>query len=154
MTSHYQARVEQPIVYSLQGLPSQVQAEQIADQFAEVSNLYEEINSGEISLNGISNEKPFPCMEPYFVHQKIKTMKNNTSTVPGDIPIRLIKLFGYELSFPLSDIFKRSCKYGEFPHVWKLETITPAPKTYPPQSPSELRKISGTYNFSKLFERI
>ena len=61
-------------------------------------------------------------------------------------------MFGYELSFPLSNIYKRGCKYGEYPHIW-IETITPAQKKYPPQSPSDLRKISGTFNFSKIFEK-
>ena len=80
-------------------------------------------------------------------------MKNNTVTISGDIPIRVIKMFGYEPSYPLSDIYKRSCKFGEYPDIWKLETVTPAPKKYPPQSPKELRKISGTYNFSKIYEK-
>ena len=88
-----------------------------------------------------------------FVHKKIKSMKNNTATISGDIPIRVVKMFGYELSYPLSDIYKRSCKFGEYPDIWKLETVTPAPKKYPPQSPKELRKISGTYNFSKIYEK-
>ena len=153
MTSHDQARAELPVVQSLQGLSRQVQAEQIADEFGKISNIYEELNSDEIPLHDIANEKPYPCMEPYFVHQKIKMMKNNTATVVGDIPIRVIKMFGYELSFPLSDIYKRSCKNGEYPHIWKLETITPAPKKYPPENPSDLRKISGTLNFSKIYEK-
>ena len=153
MTSHDQAKSQVPIVQSLQGLPSQVQAEKIADQFSQISNMYDELKTEDISLDGITNEKPFPCMEPYLIHKKIKSMKNNTATVPGDVPIKIIKMFGYELSFPLSDIFKRGCKHGEYPHVWKLETVTPAPKKYPPQDPTELRKISGTLNFSKIYEK-
>ena len=110
MTSHDQARSELPAVQSLQGLSSQVQAEKIADQFGHISNLYDELKSDDISIDQITNEKPYPCMEPYFVHQKIKSMKNNTATVMGDIPIKVIKMFGYELSFPLSNIYKRGCK--------------------------------------------
>ena len=37
--------------------------------------------------------------------------------------------------------------------LWKIETVTPAPKVYPPQSPNDLRKISGTLNFSKIYEK-
>ena len=36
-------------------------------------------------------------MEPYHVHQKIKKMKSNSATVVGDIPNKVIKMFGYEL---------------------------------------------------------
>ena len=80
-------------------------------------------------------------------------MKNNTATVNGDIPINVIKMFSHELSFPLSDIYKRCCKSGEYPNIWKLEIVTPAPKKYPPETPKDLRKISGTLNFSKIFEK-
>ena len=31
--------------------------------------------------------------------------------------------------------------------------VTPIPKQFPPEEPKHLRKISGTYNFSKLFEK-
>ena len=78
---------------------------------------------------------PYPCMEPFFVHQK---MKSNSATVFGDIPIKVIKRFGYEISFPLSDIFKRCCNAGEYPDIWKMEIVTPAPKKYPPQTPNDL----------------
>ena len=92
-------------------------------------------------------------MEPYMVHQKIKKMKGNSATVMGDIPIKVIKAFGYELSFPLSNIYKRSVRSGEYPNIWKMEVVTPGPKVYPPQTPKDLRKISGTLNFSKIFEK-
>ena len=72
-------------------------------------------------------------MDPYFVRQTLKKMKNNTATLQGDVPIKVIKLFGYELSVPLSNIYKRCCKFGEYPDIWKLETVTPAPKQHPPK---------------------
>ena len=34
-----------------------------------------------------------------------------------------------------------------------MEIVTPAPKVYPPQTSKDLRKIAGTFNFSKLFEQ-
>ena len=34
-----------------------------------------------------------------------------------------------------------------------METVTPVPKKFPPQTPNDLRKISGTLNFSKIFEK-
>ena len=153
MSSHDQAKSEAPEVMSFLGVSDHSQAEQIADQFSEISNLYEPLRSDDIKLEGITNGKPCPLMEPYQVHQKIKKMKSNSATVIGDIPIKVIKLFGYELSFPLSNIYKRGAKYGEYPDVWKMEIVTPAPKVYPPQTPKDLRKISGTLNFSKIYEK-
>ena len=80
-------------------------------------------------------------------------MRNNTATLKDDVPIKVIKMFSYEFSFPLSSIYKRCCRFGEYPNLWKFETITPAPKKFPPQTPEDLRKISGTLNFSKIFEK-
>ena len=69
-----------------------------------------------------------------------KKMKNWESTAKGNIPTRIIKLFAYELSFPLSDIFNRCCHAGEYPNIWKLETVTPISKQYPTEVPKHLRK--------------
>ena len=80
-------------------------------------------------------------------------MKNNSTNMKGDIPVKVIKKFAYELSFALSNIFTRCCNAGEYPDIWKLETVTRVPKKYPAEAPNNLRKISGTLNFSKLFEK-
>ena len=50
----------------------------------------------------------------------------------------------------------RLCNFGTFKenlHIYKLEIVTPVPKCYPPQSTNDLRKIAGTKNFSKIFEK-
>ena len=75
MSSHNQAQSEMPTVQSFLGIPDQIQGEKIADQFGEISHLYEPLKTEDISLEEITNNKP--CMEPFFVHQKIKKMKSN-----------------------------------------------------------------------------
>ena len=82
------------------------------------------------------------------------SIKKKTSTVVGDIPMKVIKFCAEELSFPLSDVYSRALGHGEYPNIYKLEIVTPAPKIYPPQTAKDLRKISGTPNFSKIFEKI
>ena len=62
-------------------------------------------------------------------------------------------MFAHELSVPLSNIYTRCCISGEYPENWKVEIITPVPKQYPPEMPNQLRKISGTMWFSKIFEK-
>ena len=81
-------------------------------------------------------------------------MKSKTSTVIDDIPWKIVKKFAFYLSFPLEDVFNRSVTHGEYANIWKLEIVTPAPKVYPPANEDELRKISCTKNFSKIFENI
>ena len=152
MSSHNVDNSEDPEVLSIKDLPNQIQAETMADEFSAISNLYQPLNEDDITIES-SNKAPIPLMTPYFVHQKIKKMKNNSATMKGDIPVKVIKKFAYELSFPLSNIFTRCCNAGEYPDIWKLETVTPVPKKYPAEAPNNLRKISGTLNFSKLFEK-
>ena len=38
--------------------------------------------------------------------------------------------------------------------LWKYEYVTPVPKVFPPETTDDLRKISGTKNFSKFFEAL
>ena len=153
MSSHDAAKSDEPVVQSINSLPNQIQAEMIADEFSAISNMYDKLNKDDISEKANDNNLPIPNMTPYFVHQQIKKLKNGKSTLKGDIPTKVVKLFGYELSFPLSNIFNRCCKAGEYPNIWKLEMITPIPKQYPTEAPKHLRKISGTLIFSKLFEK-
>ena len=139
-------------VQSLSNLAAGTQAEKIADSFAFISNEYEPLKSEEIDVNQATNRKPFPWITPDQIHQKIKKMKSKTSTVINDIPWKIIKEYGFYLSYPLEDIFNRSVQHGEYANIWKLEIVTPAPKVYPPASEDQLRKISCTKNFSKFFE--
>ena len=81
-------------------------------------------------------------------------MKSKTSTVIGDIPWKVIKEYSSYLSYPLENIYNRSVIHGEYADIWKLEIVSPVPKVYPPASEEELRKISCTLNFSKIFESI
>ena len=81
-------------------------------------------------------------------------MKTKASTIPNDIPMKIIKEFGVELSFPLADIINRGISFGEYPDIFKTEIVTPVPKEKPTPSPNELRKISGLKNLSKIIETI
>ena len=65
-----------------------------------------------------------------------------------------MKKFAFYLSYPLEDIFNRSITNGEYPDIWKLEIVTPTPKVFPPACEDQLRKLSCTTNFSKIFESI
>ena len=43
---------------------------------------------------------------------------------------------------------------GEYPEIYKFEVSTPVPKTYPTQKVSQLRNISGLFNFNKVIEKL
>ena len=79
-------------------------------------------------------------------------MKKTKSTFPGDLPFKLRKEIAPEVSTPLEDIFKASTMSGQYPSLWKQEIVTPVPKVNSPQTVKDLRKITGTSEYSKLFE--
>ena len=62
-------------VQELMGLPSSVQAEIIADQFAAISNEYEPLKADDINIPNMADSKPAPLFEPYQIYEKIKKMK-------------------------------------------------------------------------------
>ena len=82
---------------------------------------------------------------------KITETKKKTSTIKGVIPI--FKYCAEEFSFSLTDIYTRAVMFGEYPNLYKQEIVTPVPKVHPPQTTKDLRKIAGTPNFSKIFEK-
>ena len=154
MSCNDQTKLNEVNVTSLINVPSDIQAEKIADSFASISNEYEPLKNEDIDINQATNRKPMLWITPDRINQKIQKMKTKTSTVINDIPWKIVKRFSFYLSFPLEDIFNRSITHGEYADIWKLEIVTPVPKVYPPSCEDELRKISCTNIFSRIFENI
>ena len=80
-------------------------------------------------------------------------MNHKAAAVEGDLPIRLIKEFKEELSLPLSHLINSCMAAGVYPNLWKVEIVTPVPKVFPPEKLTDLRKISGLLNFSKITDK-
>ena len=96
-----------------------------------------------------------PCrklFEPEKIKNIITGMNKKAATVKDDIPMKLINVFSEEISFPLAHVINSTLK-GHYPNLWKHEIITPVPKVYPPEKMTDLRKISGLLNFSKIAEK-
>ena len=58
----------------------------------------------------------------------------------------------FSKSWPLTTLFNNCLTQARYPDVWKQEWVTPAPKVTYPKDISDLRKISCTSDYSKLFE--
>ena len=139
-------------IEELENKTDEEQAEIIADFYAKISNEYEPINDVSIPEKSYETNEPCPKFEEYLVYKRIMKMNTRKSTVRGDIPMKIIKEFGVELSTPLNHIFEFSMQNGQYPNLWKFQTITPAPKVYPPCRVKQLRPISGLLNFAKIYE--
>ena len=141
-------------VQDLVEFPNQEQAEMIADQYAKISNQYKPLKSEDLDCSNMTDSKPLPLFDPYQVYLKIKKMKKKSSTILNDVPWKVIYEYSVELSEPLCHIFNSAILDGIWPNSWKREVVTPVPKVFPPKKASDLRKISGTKNFSKILEAL
>ena len=140
-------------VEELFDLDNEAQAEKIADRFEKISNRYEALENDDVKLPNIP-----PASTPNFTVKNVKSailsLKTKTSTVPGDIPAKVLKATAGLIAVPLAHIINSSLIRGEYPDVWKKETVTPVPKVFPPSDCSQLRKISVFLNLSKVAEKL
>jgi ACT domain-containing protein len=105
MSSHSQELNEETVVQDMIGLTDEIQVERIANQLSEVLNAYSPLKDEDTDILYIIDDRPLPDINPYTVYLKIMSIKKKTSTVLGDIPMKVIKFCAEELSFPLSDIY-------------------------------------------------
>ena len=54
----------------------------------------------------------------------------------------------------IADVINSGIRLGQWPDIYKMETITPAPKCYPPKELDNLRPISNFFNYRKIGEKI
>ncbi len=73
------------------------------------------------------------------------------SSISGDLPVRVLREFAYELSVPPTDILNTSFEQAKVPEQWKCAEVAPIPKTNPPTI-AELRPIALTSCFAKIAE--
>ena len=96
-------------------------------------------------------ERP-PQLDEQSVYEKIKKLKNTRSIFHIDLPNKLIKEFAAELADPLENI-KNSCLEEQYyPKLWKYEIVSTHPKVTHPKLINDLRNISSTSDFSKVFD--
>ena len=140
------------MIEELSGLPDQSQADKIAEYYAKVSNEYKPLSDDDISPDLYRTDQNPPHIEPYQMYQKIQKMSTRKANIKGDIPMKIIKEFSVELAEPLAHILSYAISSGQYPDLYKFETITPVPKCYPPEEISQLRKISGLKSLAKVFD--
>ena len=132
-------------------------AEIIADHFAAISQHYDPISIDNFQPNikealSQPNLSVVPQLEEYQVFKKVCKAKKPNSTVPGDLPKKIVQEFSCELTSPVTVIYKSILKTFQYPRQWVIEYQLPLPKSYPPSSEDELRNITKTSFSSKVFE--
>ena len=153
ITSHDQHKNDQPSVGEISHLSDQKLVELIADQFAKIQNEYQPLENDDVSVPPFS-ESDVPKFTPAQVWFTLIKINTNKSTVSGDFPAKLIKLFAAYIAEPFTDILNTSVGRGEYPKIYKFEISTPVPKSFPTDNLTQLRNISGLLNFDKLMEKL
>ena len=132
-------------------------AELIAEHFSQISQQYAPLNIANLPPNVQAHLRKHdvpPKLSTYDVYCKIVKAKKPNSSVPGDLPRKLVKCFAGNLSIPVTAVYNRITESSVYPCQWKIEQQIPLAKVTPPASEDELRNISKTIFFSKVYESI
>ena len=140
------------VVECLEGLSNNQGAQLIAEHFASVSNQYLPLDNKQLPCY-LPAEAPQQLSE-YQIYERIIKQKKTKTSLPIDIPYKLKKEFAPEIATPVADTVNECLMQQVFPDIWKNEWVTPAPKIANPKILSDLRKISCTSDYAKLFEGI
>ena len=141
------------IIQEINNLSNDEQTEKIADYFSSIPNEYEALENEDIIVPPYK-EDDIPQFHPSQVWIELTKVKTNKTTVPGDLPAKLIKKIAVYLAEPLTDIVNSGIKRGEYPAIYKNEICTPVPKVHPPEKVSQMRNISGLFTSDKIMEKL
>ena len=125
----------------------------IAKMSNKISQEYTEVKEDNIAMPEIP-----PGTTPRFTPLQIKyyldKVKTNKSTLPGDIPAKIVKTSSKVLCVPMAHMINHSIESGAWPDSYKHELITPIAKTIPVERLDQLRPISNLPICDKILEAV
>ena len=144
---------EKPKSFNVRDLRPGVEDNDIADEvaayFNRISNEFKPLESHQIPM---TYHRDLPPLSVEEVEKMLKSSKKAKSRVGGDIFPCLINDCAASLAIPLSDIYNTIIDTYIWPVAWKKEYVSTIPKKGLPEDLSDLRNISCTMFFSKVFE--
>ena len=133
--------------------------ERIAQHFANISQEFLTLNYNLLpadvreKLDKPVSDSELPELPDHDVYLKIRKSKKPKSSVPGDVPRKIVQEFGPELATPVGKIFRNIVKTGHWPKPWRVEYGTPLKKVPHPVTEDQVRIISLTSYLSKVMEQ-
>ena len=124
-------------------------AEKLAEHFNKISSEFKGLSPDDIPL---APSRGLPLLARAEVAKRLREIKKPKSMVKGDIFHTLLARTANCLSAPLTHIYNKITRTGEWPSGWKMEYVTPIPKKTAPETENDLRNISCTMMISKIYE--
>ena len=145
---------EKPKTFNLRDLrPGKSEAEVATEAAAFFNRISSEFSPLEPRDIPSTYHRDLPLLSPAAVQVMLNKAKKTGSMVQGDIFPKLINRCSGVLAWPLSAIFNCILATYRWPIHWKKEYVTIIPKKSTPKELSDLRNISCTLFFSKVFEQ-
>ena len=144
---------EKPKAFDVRDLRPGVDDQSVADEVAAFFNKIScEFSPLEPSQIPMTYHCDLPLLSESDVADMLRAAKKTKSKVCGDIFPSLINDCSDCLSVPLSNIYNSIISTYKWPDIWKREYVSTIPKKNIPSSFADLRNISCTLFFSKVFE--
>ena len=147
----YDTQKEELHVGEISHLTDQEQVEAIANHFNATSQEYKQVETEDIELPEIPPES-IPQFTASHIKGIMDKIKTNKSTIPGDIPARIVKESSAILCIPMVHMINHSINTASWPDQYKEELITPIGKQLPVEFLEQLRPISNLPICNKIQE--
>ena len=131
------------------GVPDKELADEVAQYFNRISDEFSPLDPFDIPR---TYDRQLPLLTSAEVEKRLGECKKPASMVDGDIFPRLVAPCSRVLAIPLTDIFNTITITMVWPMAWKCKIVTVIPKKNIPDSFADLRNISCTRLFSKVYE--
>ena len=103
ITSFDQQTSDEIEVEEIKDLPTDEQAELIADRFSAVSQEYDKLKSEDIQILPFTSDQ-IPQFSETQVKDVLSNLDTSKSNVNGDIPAKVLKACAVELAKPVTDL--------------------------------------------------
>ena len=116
--------------------------EKIAEHFSKISQQFSPLNTNLLPENVQEKIREtgqeLPEIQDYVVYEQIRKTRKPRSSVPGDLPRRIVQEFAPELAAPVAKILRNIVQSGEWPRSWRVEQGIPLKKVTNPAVEDDL----------------
>ena len=127
--------------YSQENLTTLQAANRLAHHFSSISQTVDPLDQTKfhpalkLALEeGKSGYKP--VLTQHEIYRKILKVTKPNSSVKGDVPRKLLKIYAFQYAAPVSRIFNKVIKSGQWPRQWVKEYTIVLSKLEKSRSPS------------------